>query len=169
MPAAGSGVRVPGGVRRPGGAPGLQNHGGAQQSPRWVRFPSASANSRLSVGLTMQRVPQPPVNPALRDVERHDFWPGFVAALIGIILMFCGARHLTGGGYGGWRQRLGNPVDQSLCLRRPAICRSRWRRPRRREGMTPRRSNAGPGRTATTEAPTWKVRVDTAAKTPCPT
>ena len=34
----------PGGERRPGGAPGLQNQRGAQQSPRWVRFPSASAN-----------------------------------------------------------------------------------------------------------------------------
>ena len=43
----------------------------------------------------MQRIPQPPVNPALRDVERHDFWLGFIAALIGIILTFCGARHLT--------------------------------------------------------------------------
>ena len=43
----------------------------------------------------MERIPQPPVNPALRDVERHDFWPGFIAALIGIILTFCGVRHLT--------------------------------------------------------------------------
>ena len=32
-----------GGVGRPGGAPGLQNQRGAQQSPRWVRFPSTSA------------------------------------------------------------------------------------------------------------------------------
>ena len=43
----------------------------------------------------MRRVPQPPVNPALREVERHDFWPGFVAVLFGVILVFCGARHLT--------------------------------------------------------------------------
>ena len=28
--------------------------------------------------------------------EQHDFWPGFIAALIGVILAFCGARHLTG-------------------------------------------------------------------------
>lgn len=33
----------PGGVRRPGGAPGLQNQRGTQQSPGWVRFPSTSA------------------------------------------------------------------------------------------------------------------------------
>ena len=38
----------PGGVRRPGGAPGLQNQCGAQQSPRWVRFPSASASSKTA-------------------------------------------------------------------------------------------------------------------------
>ncbi len=46
----------------------------------------------------MKRVPQPPVNPALRDVERHDFWPGFVAVVAGVVLLFCGARHLTGVG-----------------------------------------------------------------------
>jgi len=31
----------------------------------------------------MKRVPQPPVNPGARALERHDFWPGFVAALAG--------------------------------------------------------------------------------------
>ena len=46
--AAGGAGPCPGGVRRPGGAPGLQNQRGAQQSPRWVRFPSASANFRFS-------------------------------------------------------------------------------------------------------------------------
>ena len=43
----------------------------------------------------MRRVPQPPLNPALRDLERQDFWPGFIATLIGVILTFCGVRHLT--------------------------------------------------------------------------
>ena len=32
----------------------------------------------------------------MRALERHDFWPGFVAALAGVIVAFCGARHLTG-------------------------------------------------------------------------
>ena len=51
----------------------------------------------VGVSITMfKRVSQPPVNPALRDLERHDFWPGFIAALMGIALVFCGARHLTG-------------------------------------------------------------------------
>ena len=43
----------------------------------------------------MNRVPQPPVNRALRALERHDFWPGFVVALAGLVVAFCGARHLT--------------------------------------------------------------------------
>jgi hypothetical protein len=43
-----------------------------------------------------QRVTQPPVHPFLRDSERHDFWPGFILALIAGILLFCGARHVTG-------------------------------------------------------------------------
>ncbi len=54
-----------------------------------------SPPTRLSPGLTMRRVAQPPLNPALRDTEHHDFWAGFVAALIGVILVFCGARHMT--------------------------------------------------------------------------
>ena len=44
----------------------------------------------------MKRVPQPPVNPALRDVERHNFWPGSVAVAVGVVLAVWGVRHLTG-------------------------------------------------------------------------
>ncbi len=40
--------------------------------------------------------PQPPINPALRDRERHDFWVGFIFALIGLLVLFCGTRHMTG-------------------------------------------------------------------------
>lgn len=40
---AGKDIGLFGGVGRPGGAPGLQNQRGAQQSPRWVRFPYTSA------------------------------------------------------------------------------------------------------------------------------
>ena len=42
------------------------------------------------------RVEQPPIQPALRDVEHHDFWPGFVCALIGSIVLLAGALHITG-------------------------------------------------------------------------
>ncbi|MBM3878592.1 MAG: hypothetical protein FJ387_02580 [Verrucomicrobia bacterium] len=41
-------------------------------------------------------VPQPPVDPLLRDAERHDFWLGLGVALVAIILLLSGARHVTG-------------------------------------------------------------------------
>ncbi|MEI6785353.1 MAG: hypothetical protein WCQ21_31015 [Verrucomicrobiota bacterium] len=116
----------------------------------------------------MQRIPQPPVNPALRDVEVHDFWPGFVAALIGVILTFCGARHLTNvdtvDGGNAWETQLikafafdGLQYADKIAPPPPPrgddpLALERWAR-----------QNRSP------EAPTWKIRVDTAAKTPCPT
>ena len=36
----------------------------------------------------MKRIPQPPVDPALRDLEHHDFWPGFIVVLAGVVLAF---------------------------------------------------------------------------------
>ena len=44
----------------------------------------------------LKLIPQPPINPAARDREQHDFWPGFIFALIGLLVIFCGARHMTG-------------------------------------------------------------------------
>ena len=118
--------------------------------------------------LTVQRVPQPPVNPVLRATERHDFWPGFIAALIGVILAFCGARHLTGvdtvDGGTAWETQLVKAfafdgLQYASKLSPPPPPRGddpeafeRWARQNRE-----------------TETPTWKLRVDTAAKTPCPT
>jgi hypothetical protein len=120
-----------------------------------------------------KRVPQPPVNPATRALERHDFWPGFAATLVGLIIVFCGARHLTSVGTkdgdkawetqlvrafssGGLQYpsqvppppppRLEDPAAQAQAL-------ERWAKQQR----------------ANQEAPTWKVRVDVSAKTPCPT
>ena len=119
-----------------------------------------------------QRIPQPPVNPALRDLERHDFWPGFTAALAGVVLAFYGVRHLTGvdtvdgsaaresqlikafssGGLQYASQlappappQLDDPAAQAEAL-------ERWAK---------QQANAAP--------PTWTVRVDANAKTPCPT
>ena len=120
----------------------------------------------------MNRIPQPPVNPTLRDVEHHDFWPGFIAVLIGGVLAFGGARHLTGvdtvGGStaseiqlvkafssGGVQYasqivpppppKLDDPAAEAEAL-------DRWAK---------QQANATPS--------SWKVRVDTDAKTPCPT
>jgi hypothetical protein len=119
-----------------------------------------------------KRVPQPPVNPALRALERHDFWPGFAAALAGVIVAFCGARHLTGVdtvagnaaseiqlvkafSSGGLQYaselappappRIEDPAAEAEAL-------DRWAK---------QQANATP--------PSWKIRVDTDAKTPCPT
>lgn len=47
-------------------------------------------------GLMFKRVPQPPVRAALRDPEQHDFWPGLVLSLVAALLLFGGARHVTG-------------------------------------------------------------------------
>jgi hypothetical protein len=41
-------------------------------------------------------VPQPPVKPLLRATERHDFWTGFILAIIAGVVLFCGVRHVTG-------------------------------------------------------------------------
>jgi hypothetical protein len=117
------------------------------------------------------RIPQPPVNPALRDVEHHDFWPGFIVALIGVVLTFGGARHLTNvdtvEGSTAWEVQLitafssgGLQYPSQLPLSPPprlddpalaAAALDRWARDQART------------------APTWKVRVDTGAKAPCPT
>jgi hypothetical protein len=131
--------------------------------PPWLHPFTASA---------MKRLPQPPVNPASRDIEHHDFWPGFIAVLFGSVLVFGGARHLTGvdtvGGsaaseiqlvkafsFGGVQYasriapapppKLDDPAAEAEAL-------DRWAR---------QQDNATP--------PKWKVRVDTDAKTPCPT
>jgi len=112
------------------------------------------------------------MNPALRDVEHHDFWPGFIAAVAAAVLLFCGARHLTAietvDGSTAWETQLvkayssgGLQYPQQISPPPPpklddpaaaAAALERWQR-----------QNAHP------VAPSWKVRVDTAAKTPCPT
>ncbi|MBI4024995.1 MAG: hypothetical protein HY360_08435 [Verrucomicrobia bacterium] len=120
-----------------------------------------------------KRVPQPSVNPALRDVEHHDFLPGFIAVLIGVILVFCGSRHLTGvdtveGSPAGEPQLIKafssgglqyashlappappKPVDDPAAA---AEALDRWAK---------QQANATP--------PKWIVRVDAAAKAACPT
>jgi hypothetical protein len=108
----------------------------------------------------------------LRDTELHDFWPGLIAAVVGVVLIFCGARHLTdvdtAGGDTAWETQLiqafsSGGVQYADQLRAPpppmlddsaaaAAALDRWAK---------LQANASP--------PTWKVRIDTGAKTPCPT
>jgi hypothetical protein len=116
----------------------------------------------------MRRVPQPPVNPAARGQERHGFWPGLVLVLVGGILVFFGARHLT---------RLdtvdgGNARETQLVMafafdglqyadRMPPTPPPKGNDPEALERWAREHLNVPP--------PTWKVRVDTSARTPCPT
>ena len=119
-----------------------------------------------------KRVPQPPVDPARRDSERHDFWPGFITALIGGALLLCGARHLTGvdtvegstasepqlikafaaGGLQYADQPTPPPAFRPDDPAATAQALDRWAR----EHLNPL-------------TPSWKIRIDTGAKKACPT
>ena len=120
----------------------------------------------------MKRIPQPPINPALREVEHHDFWPGFVAVAAGVVLAFCGVWHPTGvdivaGSAASeiqlvkafsssglqYADELAPPPPPNFDnAANPAEALDRWAK---------QQANAEP--------PNWKVRVDTAAVAPCPT
>jgi len=119
-----------------------------------------------------KRVPQPPVNPALRGQERHDFWPGFAVVLAGAVMAFCGARHLTNvetvDGNTAWEIQLTKafscgglqypdqvapaPPPKLDGLANPGEALDRWAK-----------QQAHP------QLPAWKIRVDAGAKSPCPT
>ena len=119
-----------------------------------------------------KRVPQPPVNPALRSLERHDFWPGFVATLAGLAVVFCGARHLTNvdttDGNSAWETQLVKafssggvqfaseqappPPPNLEGVANPAEALDRWAKNQ-----------------ANVQPPAWKIRVDLGAKAACPT
>ena len=119
----------------------------------------------------MKRVPQPSVNPALRDVERHDFWPGSVAVAIGIALAFCGVRHLTA-----LETVTGNTASEIQLVKAFSSSGVEYA-----SELTPPPPPNLPDPIAQAEAldrwakqqanptPNWKIRVDTAAAAPCPT
>jgi len=120
----------------------------------------------------MKRVPQPPMDPAARVLERHDFWPGFIVAVAGALVMFFGARHVIGvdttggdtaretqlikafssGGVQYADELAPTPPPNLNDTANPAEALDRWAR---------QHANAQP--------PGWKIRVDVGAKTPCPT
>ena len=121
-------------------------------------------------GIMRNRVEQPPIRPFSRDAERHEFWPGFIVALIGAAVLVCGARHLTdvetltGGSAwetqlikafssGGLQYGTTAPPPRPGDLNDPTIFRP--------PSTASERLVASTGRS--------KVRINTAAKNPCPT
>jgi len=120
-----------------------------------------------------RRMSQPPVNRAFRNPERHSFLPGFIVSIIALVFVFCGARHLTGietvDGGTAWETQLikafsssGLQFPEAVVPPPPppklddpaasAAALDRWQR-----------------QIAEAKPPNWRVRVDTAAQTACPT
>jgi len=115
---------------------------------------------------------QPPINPTQRSLERHDFWPAFVATVAGVLVAFCGARHLTGvdttgsdtasetqlvrafssGGVQYASDQAPPPPPNLEGVANPAEALDRWAKNQ-----------------ANFQPPSWKIRVDLSAKAACPT
>jgi len=115
-----------------------------------------------------KRVTQPPVNPALRPTERHDFWTGFAIILIGLVLVVCGARHLTSietvEGGTAWETQLVKAFSAGG-LQFP----EQLRPPPPPKSNDPAALEQWAKQNSQYSAPTWKVRVDAGASAPCPT
>jgi hypothetical protein len=113
-----------------------------------------------------RRVPQPPINPAGRQNEHHGFWPGFPALMLGLGLAVFGAWHLTAvetvnGGKAREIQLMKAYASGGLQFPKSAPPPPDVGDPAALERWVQQYANA--------TAPAWKVRVDTAATTPCPT
>jgi hypothetical protein len=117
-----------------------------------------------------RRVSQPPVNPGLRDPERHGFWLGCIVALAGVALAYCGSRHVTA------IETVDGGIASETQLMK-AYSTSGLQFPDQIAPPPPPKPEAGPEALAlwarqtakAAEPPRWKVRVDTSAKEPCPT
>jgi hypothetical protein len=120
-----------------------------------------------------RRTPQPPVNPALRAVERHSFWPGFALAIIATGLLFSGARHLTG-----IETTDGDTARETQLVK--AYSSGGLKFPDLAPPPPPPPKDADPiaaaaaldrwqRQAAQAPPPKWKVRVDTSAAAACPT
>jgi hypothetical protein len=114
-----------------------------------------------------RRVSQPPVNPALRDPERHGFWPGTIVSIIGIGFLAFGGEHLTGIEAGG-----GGTASEAQLVK--AYSSGGLQYPEQTASPPPRSDDPAvlerwSRQKDEAQAVAWQVRVDTAAKTPCPT
>jgi hypothetical protein len=125
----------------------------------------------VTSGLKRDRIEQPPIQPALRDPERHDFWPGFICGLIGLIVLLCGVRHMTGvettDGGGAWEFQLVKAFSSGgikfVDLSAPPAP------PNPDDPAAAARAQEQLDKLTHLTGPRWKVKVDLGAKTPCPT
>jgi hypothetical protein len=119
-----------------------------------------------------QRVPQPPVQPAIRPTEAHGYWAGLIGLVLGVTCIGIGATNLTSiettdgdaaheaeliraFAYGGLRHENPAPPEPPRPTGDPvydAAAMERWQRQ-----MAERNSSQA------------KLRVDTGAKAACPT
>jgi hypothetical protein len=108
------------------------------------------------------------MSPASRSRERHNFWPAFVAALIGVILLVCGARHTTA-----VDTKDGDLATETQLVKAFSSgglqYASQLPPPSPPKGDDPVALERWARQNAHPEAPAWKVRVDTAAAAACPT
>jgi len=116
----------------------------------------------------MKRVAQPPLNPALRDREETDFWGGFILAVIGGILIFGGARHVTG-----VETVSGGSATETQLMKAYSFSGLQFpdqvAPPRPPQGNDLAALDRWMKQNSHRAEPTWKVRVDPGAKTACPT
>ncbi|HEU5396921.1 MAG TPA: hypothetical protein VFV81_07130 [Verrucomicrobiae bacterium] len=120
----------------------------------------------------MKRIPQPPIDPALRDRERHAFASGFVAAAAGLLLVLFALRHLTG--VETVKGQIATEIQLVKAFSSSGLqFADDWSPPPPPQLSDPEAQAAALDRWAKNQAdarpPTWKVRVDTAAAAPCPT
>ncbi len=115
-----------------------------------------------------RHVAQPPIDPASRDPEQHEFWPGFVFAVLGLLLAACGVTHLTAintqaGDSGSELQLIKAFSSGGLEYVQPA--------PPRAAPDDPAAAAAELDRYEAQQAahPARKLRINTGASTPCPT
>jgi len=117
------------------------------------------------------KVTQPVIQPALRCPEHHDFWTGFVAAALAVLLLLTGAGHITG-----VETTEGNSARETQLIRafsRGGIQRVETSSPPRPpdpddpSAMASYREQSQ--RAMASKGPRWKVLVNLGAATPCPT